>query len=454
MICYCQYPRATTAPNTKEYYVTSTRRRLSIGLSVLAVTSTFLLAACSSTSTTAQSSKSDPTSVVTVWTDAVRQAGFEQFQKTHPSIKLKISTIPTSIFTKLQLFNRTGSGWPDVIFDGNTNDIATLAGKQLNYTQPLDGKLTAAEKSGFGASNNVCKVDGVLSCIRNDVAPTVLWYDASLIKQFGYEVPKTWEEYEALSEKVAKDHPGYVMGALGDVFTYYNDFQSVGCPIQNVTAANTVHIDLTESSCTRMATILDTMLKNGTLLRSGTFDPDTIATAKAGKILMMPGANWYGSAVFESKSLYSLPNGRLSAAPALALGSNKAYSGSAGGGIYVVSRHAKNMDGAVAVAKWMATNVDFQKTAPTYPAYAPAATEWSKAITASTFFASDPVPVLKAQTALVNPINNFATRYEPATAFTDVIVAAVRAKTSILSALPALQSRLIDSAKSQGYTVK
>ena len=112
------------------------------------------------------------------------------------------------------------------------------------------------------------------------------------------------------------------------------------------------------------------------------------------------------------------------------------------------------MDGAVAVAKWMATNVDFQMTAPTYPAYAPAAREWSKAITASTFFASDPVPVLKAQTILVNPINNFATRYEPATAFTDVIVAAVRAKTSILSALPALQSTLIDSAKSQGYTVK
>jgi ABC-type glycerol-3-phosphate transport system substrate-binding protein len=414
-----------------------------------------VLSGCSASPKTAITN--DPKAVVTVWTDATRQAGFEQFQKSHPNIKLKITPVLTGsdLFTKLQLFNRTGSGWPDVIFDANTVDIATLADKQINFAEPLTTKLTSVEKQGFGTSNDICTVNGVLSCLRNDVAPTNLWYNKTLMSQFGYDVPKTWAEYAALGAKVVKEHPGYYVGAAGDSgFLLYNAFQSVGCPLTDVTGPNTVHIDTTNSKCTTVASLLDGMLANGSLLKSGTFDPATIKVAQAGQLLMDPGANWYGAYVFQPAAQYNFPQGSLAAAPPLALGSAKPYSGSQGGGTYVVSRHAKNMDGAVAVAKWMATNVEYQKTAPTYPAYKPAASVWSTAVASSPFYAENPVPTLKAQVSLVNPVNNFATRYDPAAAFTNILVAAIRSNTSLQSALPALQTQLVNEAKAQGYTVK
>ena len=42
--------------------------------------------------------------------------------------------------------------------------------------------------------------------------------------KFGYQVPTTWQQYQALGEQVAKQHPGYVLGAVGDVNLYYDSF--------------------------------------------------------------------------------------------------------------------------------------------------------------------------------------------------------------------------------------
>ena len=72
----------------------------------------------------------DAKSTITVWVDAARLAAAEAFQKANPDVKIKVVTYDgsangsNSFKTKMQLFDRAGSGWPDVVFSTQNNDAA------------------------------------------------------------------------------------------------------------------------------------------------------------------------------------------------------------------------------------------------------------------------------------------------------------------------------------------
>src|SRR5688500_3375833 len=80
----------------------------------LAVLGVVLIAACSSGQPSSGPSQ-DP-SKLTVWVDAVRLPVAEAYQKAHPNLKMDIVTYDgngngaTGMQTKIQLWNRTGSG--------------------------------------------------------------------------------------------------------------------------------------------------------------------------------------------------------------------------------------------------------------------------------------------------------------------------------------------------------
>jgi len=118
----------------------------------------------------------------------------------------------------------------------------------------------------------------------------------------------------------------------------------------------------------------------------------------------------------------------------------------------VVSAHAANITGAVAAAQWVATNNAYQATAPTYPAYIPAAQAWLAATKADPFYAQDPSAVLIAAAGNINPVER-ATRYPIEAPVDSTIVAAITGGQSLASALPTLQTQLSGLAQSSGYAV-
>ena len=83
-------------------------------------------------------------------------------------------------------------------------------------------------------------------CLRNDLAQAVLWYNAPLMKKLGYQVPTTWEEYQALGEKVATEHPGYLVGAAGDAFTPEIYLWASKCGANHITGPKSVTVNTTE----------------------------------------------------------------------------------------------------------------------------------------------------------------------------------------------------------------
>lgn len=390
---------------------------------------------------------------ILVWTDATRLPGFQAYQKAHPDVKLRIVTVDLADFpAKIQLFNRSGSGWPDVVFDGNTGQIGQLLAPGVDYLADLSKLVPKPTLSKFARGANAPCVQGAkLYCLRNDLAQGVLYYNAKLMKDFGYSVPKTWEEYRALGLKLAKEHPGYVVGAAGgggDQFLY---FWPSRCEVSQVVNATTVRINFASGNCTRIGTLLDDLIAAGSVSKLSLFDGDFAKLGTENKILMTPGPSWLGEYIV--KPLYKTPAGQMAVAmPLRWAGERTAWTGGFGGGIYLVSKHAKNLQGAVDVATWMATSKEYQTDAPTFPAYLPAADLWGAKVKADKYFANDVFSIFRASAGLIDPKYGFP-NYDTQGTFTNVSDAGLKAGKTYAQILPELQTRFTQVAQAAGYTV-
>lgn len=107
-----------------------------------AATALLALAGCGSGGTSAANgsygfpeAKQETSSTITVWVDADRQAAAKAFQQANPDTKVQIVSYDgsangsNSFRTKMQLFDRADSGWPDVVFSTQNNDAAWASQK-------------------------------------------------------------------------------------------------------------------------------------------------------------------------------------------------------------------------------------------------------------------------------------------------------------------------------------
>jgi ABC-type glycerol-3-phosphate transport system substrate-binding protein len=422
-------------------------------------------AACGSGKSTASSTpvngftqaKQKSDSQITVWVDATRVAAANLYKKNHPEVKMNIVTYDGDangsnyLQTKVSLFNRTGKGWPDVVFSTQNNE-ATWA-VPAGFTAPLDkGQIPQATLDGWATGANApCTVDGTIYCLRNDLSQTVLWYNDKLMKQWGYTVPATWEDYLALGQKVATEHPGYLVGSEGDSFAPEIYMWAGKCGANQVTAAKAVTVNTTSEACKKMATLLDTLLANKTMSKDSVFST-TFQKNQADKVLMMPGPAWYGGAVFQSG--LKVPAGQLAVAPMPQwAGDSTPTVGNVGGGTWLLSAHSQNLKAATDFLTWVTTSDDYQgKLAPGFPAYSAAAKTWLAAQVSSGYYAND---ITGPLTTAANQVWSGwgYTQYSQEAIWAATITPGVTAGKTIASLLPAWQTAIENYAKTNGYQV-
>jgi hypothetical protein len=116
-----------------------------------------------------------------------------------------------------------------------------------------------------GALDGQCTVNGTQICVQDNLAQVLLWVNKKLMTQFGYTVPTTWQDWAALGAKVATGHPGYIVGNIGDSFSHWIYLWSNKCPRETLQGANKVLINAQESHGTEMASLLDPLIKNGSV---------------------------------------------------------------------------------------------------------------------------------------------------------------------------------------------
>lgn len=429
---------------------------------------TAALAACSGGSSSGGSSygfteAKQSNSTLTVWVDSTRVAAAKAFEAANPEVKIKIVSYDgsangsNSFKTKMQLFDRAGKGWPDVVFSSPNND-APWASQKTNGKQAfaavLDhGLVPSATLKGFASGSlNVCTVNGQVYCLRNDLAQNVFWYDKTLMDQFGYTVPTTWEEYEALGVKVAKDHPGYVIGSAGDSFTPEVYFWGSKCQANDITGPKSVTVDTTSSNCKRAASLLDSGISNGTISTLSLFSPDFVQKY-SGKVLSLVGPSWYGGAVYNSSTGLNLPAGHLAVAAPLTWGTEDVTTGDVGGGTWFISSHSTNLAAATKFAQFVTTSDEYQaKLAPTYPAYTTAAKAWVSAQEASGYYVGDLSAMVAAAPLVWKGWGSGSFSQEAIWAST--MTPKITAGSTVLSLLSTWDNAIKNQAQVEGYTVK
>jgi ABC-type glycerol-3-phosphate transport system substrate-binding protein len=427
------------------------------------VATVMLSAACGGSGGTAATTAKDgfnqapqKDGALTVWVDATRMDAAKLYQKLHPSVKLDIVSYDGNangsnyLQTKVQLFNRTGKGWPDVVFSSQNNEVTWAV--DAGFAAPLDkGLIPEATLGQFAkGANDVCTVDGTLYCLRNDLSQAVLWYNAPLLKKFGYQVPTTWEEYERLGKKVAKEHPGYLVGDAGDSFTPEIYLWASKCGANDITGPKSVSVNTTSEACSKMAKLMDVLIENKSMSISGVFSTD-FAKNKADKVLLMPGPAWFGGAVF--KDGLKTPAGQIGAAPIPQWQGDSAPStGNVGGGTWLLSKHSTHLKAATDFLKWVTTDNAYQgEKAPGFPAYAPAAENWLKGQDASGYFVGDLSALKDASSQVWSGWGSGQFSQEAIWAAT--VKPGLTQGKSIVSMLPAWKDSIVKYAQSNGYKV-
>jgi ABC-type glycerol-3-phosphate transport system substrate-binding protein len=410
------------------------------------------------TTSTASGAKAGPASgSLTVWVDSVRLPAAKAYAAAHPNVHVKIVSFDgdangaATLQTKIQLWNRTGKGWPDVIFSEQVNDPVWMAMKPFEFAQPVKGLIPDDVLSKWPAPSTAqCTVNGTQYCVQDNLAQVVLWVNKKLMRKFGYATPTTWQEWAALGQKVATEHPGYIVGTSGESFSHWIYFWGGQCPLQQLQGEKVV-INATDEHCTRMATLLDPIIKNGAVPPLSVFTPD-FAKKYGGandKVLMMPGPAWYATAVFHDT--LHIPAGQMTATMPLKWDNESPVTtGQVGGGPWIISRHSKNLKAAGDFVTW-ATTV-FNDNRPGYPAYGPLATSWLADLTKSSYFASDPAPALKAAANLIWRGWNLVT-YPDQPVWSNTVVTKLVAGKPLTSLMQPLGDGLSHAAQAAGYEV-
>jgi ABC-type glycerol-3-phosphate transport system substrate-binding protein len=401
----------------------------------------------------------DAAAAITVWVDSTRMDAVKAYQKANPGVKLTVVTYDgnangsNTFKTKMQLLDKAGSGWPDVVFTTDNNSAAWGSADGTKDLAPVDQGLVPAatiDKFAKGALD-VCTINGVAYCLRNDLAQNVLWYNKKLMDQFGYTVPKTWEEYQALAAKVATEHPGYILGTAGDAWTPEMYMWGSECPANSVTGATAITVDTTDAKCVRAAKMIDTMVANKTMSMLSLFGPDFVKQQGA-KVLMLPGPSWYGGAVFQGTM--KTPKGEVAVAPALHWADqNPPVTGNVGGGAWWISSHSKNIAAAAAFATWVTTADGYQvDVAPGYPAYAPAAKKWIAKQQASGYWANDiSAPIIAAAGQVWSGWGS--AQFSQESIWSKTMLAGQASGKTVESLLPAWQTAIQQQAQIFGYSV-
>jgi ABC-type glycerol-3-phosphate transport system substrate-binding protein len=435
------------------------RRWLALVAALMALAIALVVSATSGAASKSGAAKSAASGAITVWIDAVREPVTDAYIKSHPNVNLTKVLFDgdgngaTGLQTKIQLWNRTGSGWPDVIFSEQANDPVWMGQKPFDFAADLKKVFPAALLKGWPAPSLAqCTVNGRLVCLQDNLAQEILYVNQKLMNQFGYKVPKTWQQWAALGAKVAKEHPGYIIGSVGDSYGHWLYLWAGQCPIEQVVAPNTVKINASDVHCTRMAKLLDPLIKSGVVSNETIFAAD-FAKRYGGandKILLMPGPTWYAKDI--NSGVLNIPAGEITAALPLRWKKEPLTTGQVGGGPWIVSKHTKNMDAAVDFVKWVTTTNEAKKVAPGYPSYKPAANFWLYNLDQDKYFAAPPGPAMKAAAGLIWKGWSMVTYPDQPTWANEVVAKLVQGK-SLSSLLPALGKGLANNAKAAGYKV-
>ncbi|MCS5717685.1 ABC transporter substrate-binding protein [Herbiconiux sp. CPCC 205763] len=418
---------------------------------VVAAIATMAVSAAILSGCAASTPAADSGGKLVVWVDSARQAQAEAYAEAQGASNFDIVVVDAAqLQSKLSQVKDDASSRPDVVFTPNS-DAPAIAGK-FDLVQDLSGLVDDKVKDGFGSTLSACTSNGVIDCLPQDVATVVLWYNKPLMDQFGYTVPTTWTEYAQLGEKVATEHPGYVMGSCADWAcpnVFYRSNQCTG--VSSNDGVDAVVNLASDPNCTEVTDMLDPLIKNKSIATLGPFDTDFATVMTDDKLLMMPGFIWFPGALFKDK----VPNGSMAAAP-LPLWDNgvKGTAASVGGQWFVVKQSSRQQAGLDFI-EHQTTDLDLLASLDGGPAYGPARDAWAQAQGKSPVYAEDPSPTLVSAFDDIKDVDFYVEPgFDLLTSFSNTVGPAIKGGDTIAANMDAWQKAFAQTGTDYGLNVK
>jgi len=451
-----------------------TRTARAIGLTAVAATLAMVAAGCSGPDTGTGDSRygfptveQDAKAPITVWVDADRAHVAEAFAADNPDLTVNIETYDgnsggtNSFQTKIGLADAAGEGWPDVVWSGQVND-ASWAAKEQNGVQafaaPLDEGVTdPGWLDGYTPhAEDPVTVDGHVYGARDNLAPVVFWYNKALFDEYGYDVPETWEAYQDLSDKLAAEHPGVILGSIGDPFTaVLTDMWAAQAPIYTVDSDNNFTADFSDDHTTRMIALLDHMFANGTLTLDGLFTPDWAANHKT-TTLGIPGPTWFIGAVIQNPDSLAAEPGTWAAGTPLHWEGEDINTGNVGGGFWYGSSHSANLEAVGKFLQYATSGPQSVELITGLPAYESTASEWLDVQVDSGFWANSDTfkEVVTGAASHIWAGWGATLSFSSEPAWAEIVAPALAAGGTIASVADEWKTRYENDATVNGYTVK
>ena len=397
----------------------------------------------------------DDNAPITVWIDQPRQPAIDAFLKANPdkASLIKAVVVDREQFpSKVLLFNNTKQGWPDVVF-AEPRLVARVADAAHNFPLDLTSWVPADTIKNYSAMDN-CIFNGKIYCLRNDLAQFVTYSNAPLMKQFGYTVPTTWEDYQALSDKVAKDHPGYYLAPLEMAGASSPSLKPVTAPPTNwwipapsisIWRIQNVH---------GLRVLVDHMIANKTLYNTDFFNTDFDKLITNNKVLMFEGPAWmWGSFGGTKGNWWETADHQLGVSTPMKWAADPAPVVAAmGGAAWTVSQHTKNPKLAVALVEFVTQDKTLWTGSTNFPSYKPIQSLWQESVSSNPLFANDPFPVMQAAADDISPLDSWP-RFDLISPLTQFVQDTYQKKLTVSGNLSEIPTLLTPLAQAQGYDV-
>ncbi|WP_421382228.1 ABC transporter substrate-binding protein [Bacillus salacetis] len=169
----------------------------------------------------------------------------EDFESSHPNIDVKLEVISEQYMDVIKTRLIGGEG-PDVFYLDAFEAPALI---ETGVVEPLDEYVTEEfdvedfEKPMLEAF----QVEGKTYGFPKDYSTLALFYNKKMLEEAGVEVPQTWEELQAASEKLTKGEEVYGFGVAPELARLYYIAESLGGEVVKDGKANFASPEVVEA---------------------------------------------------------------------------------------------------------------------------------------------------------------------------------------------------------------
>lgn len=399
---------------------------------------------------------SDEPVTITLWTWG---AGLEEqaalYMKEHPNVTVEFvnAGVGTVQFEKVRNALKAGSGAPDAFFVGAAilpSFVASDSVVDLNQfgAQDLkDQQIPSAWDSG--------ELNGGHYFYPVGWGPYMYFYRADVFEKYGIEVPKTWDEFAAASEKLHATDPSMYLANFPSL-----DVNWAGVLLQAgqepfETDGTTVAVNWNGPETQKVAAFWQDLLDRDLVARVPDFTPEWNQAVASSQFASFTGGTWY-TPLIEAAAPDQSGQWRAALLPQWTAGENaSAEAGLAGFAITKQSQHPVETEAFIRWLTMTEESVKMLYAQGNFPTFKPVLMsdevqnqEWE-------FFGGQQLAQIFLQSG------EGITAVDPGP-FADVAQAkqieavglALQNQTTLPAAMAQMQEDLVAYAKDQGYTVK